>query len=274
MANYTRIFSDIHYGDRSSRVHALAQLRPLLDGPAALVLNGDTLDTRIGPSPARTAAMREEVQTFFPRQVPATTFLTGNHDADFTTVHEVEFVRGQVYVTHGDILYPDIVPWSQDAPMMRKRLAEEFAKLPPAAQSDLSSRFAVFRRVAFSIPQRHQSQRNPIKYAVGFAQDTIWPPSRLWQILRAWQDLPDLAAAFVRQHRPAARFIVVGHTHRPGIWPRPDGLTVINTGSFSRPLGGTVVDLSPGRLVVRRVESRRGEFRPGTVLAEFALADT
>lgn len=273
MANFTRIFSDIHYGDRSSRVHALDQLRPLLDGPAAIVLNGDTLDTRIGPSPERTAAMRAEVEGFFPRHVAATTFLTGNHDADFTQNHALEFAHGQIYVTHGDILYPDIVPWSQDAPMMRKRLEEEFAKLPSTAQADLDTRFAVFRRVAFAIPQRHQSQRNPVKYAVAFAQDTIWPPSRLWQILQAWQDMPELAAAFVRQHRPAAKFVLVGHTHRPGIWRRPDGITVINTGSFSRPLGGCVVDLAPGRLVVRRVDPRRGEFHPGAVLAEFTLAD-
>jgi len=34
-ADFTRIFSDIHYGDRASRVHSLAQLRPLLEGPAA-----------------------------------------------------------------------------------------------------------------------------------------------------------------------------------------------------------------------------------------------
>lgn len=272
MANFTRILSDIHYGDRSSRVHTLAQLRPLLDGPSALVLNGDTLDTRIGPSPARTAAMREEVHQFFPQHVAATTFLTGNHDADITPHHALEFAGGQIYVTHGDILYPEIVPWSQDAAMMRQRLGEEFAKLPAEASGDLAARFAVFRRVAFSIPQRHQSQRNPIKYAVAFAQDTIWPPSRLWQIIQAWQNLPDLAAAFVREYRPAAKFVLVGHTHRPGIWRRSPDLTVINTGSFSRPLGGFLVDLFPERLVVRRVEPSRGEFRPGVVLAEFALA--
>jgi predicted phosphodiesterase len=275
LANLTRIFSDVHYGDRASRVHQLAQLRPLLDGPATLILNGDTLDTRVGPAPARTAAMREEVQKFFPQHVAATTFLTGNHDSDFTSQHALELAGGKVFVTHGDILYPDIVPWSQDAPTMRKRLAEEFAKLPAnsAAPLDLEKRFEIFRRVALAVPQRHQSQRNPIKYAVGFARDTIWPPSRFFEILRAWRDLPGLAEKLVRQHRPKAKFILVGHTHRPGIWRRPGDLVVINTGSFSRPLGSYVVDLLPNRLVVRRVNPRRGEFHPGATLAEFPLAE-
>ncbi|MEO7412142.1 MAG: metallophosphoesterase [Opitutaceae bacterium] len=273
MENYIRILSDVHYGDRSSTVRALSQLRPLLEGPAALVLNGDTLDTRIGPSPERTEAMRDEVLRFFPQHVAQTTFITGNHDADFTANHLLDLAGGQVFVTHGDILYPDIVPWSQDAALMRKRLADEFSKLPATAPSNLETRFAVFRRVALSIPQRHQSQRDPIKYAIGFAQDTIWPPTRLFRILQAWHDLPGLAATLMRQHRPAAKFILVGHTHRPGIWRRPGGVTIINTGSFSRPLGGYQVDLTRERLIVRRVATRRGEFHPGHLLAEFSLAE-
>jgi len=51
-------------------------------------------------------------------------------------------------------------------------------------------------------------------------------------------------------------------------------VTVINTGSYSRPLGGSLVDISDGRLIVRRVTARRGEFHAGAVLAEFALAET
>lgn len=271
MADYTRIISDIHYGDRSSRVRSLTQLVPLLNGPAALVLNGDTLDTRVGPYPELTEAMRSKVVNFFPQHVPAATFLSGNHDADFTE-HVAEFADGKVCVTHGDILYPDIVPWSQDAPLMRTRLAEEFARIPPALHRNLETRFAVFRRVAFSIPQRHQSQRHPLKYAVGFARDTIWPPSRLFSILRAWQQIPELADAFVRDYQPRAKFLLVGHTHQPGIWRRRDGLVVINTGSFSLPLGGTVVDIAAERLLVRRVEMKRREFHPGRIVAEFSLA--
>ncbi|MSU71295.1 MAG: hypothetical protein EXS43_02985 [Opitutus sp.] len=61
----TRILSDIHFGDRASRVHRLAQLRPLLHGVAQLVLNGDTLDTRPGPAPHRTVELQTEVLDFF-----------------------------------------------------------------------------------------------------------------------------------------------------------------------------------------------------------------
>ena len=49
-------------------------------------------------------------------------------------------------------------------------------------------------------------------------------------------------------------------------------VTVINTGSFCRPLGGYLVDLFEHELSVRQIDLRRGEFRPGEVVATFPLA--
>ena len=73
---FTRIISDLHYGDRASRVKRLRQIAPLLDGPARLVVNGDALDTRLGAHPARTMALRDEVLDFFARESPPAQLLT------------------------------------------------------------------------------------------------------------------------------------------------------------------------------------------------------
>jgi predicted phosphodiesterase len=236
-----RILSDIHFGDRASRVHELPQLRPLLSGVTHLVLNGDTLDTRPGPFPAHTAECCAAVLDFFAREVAATTFLTGNHDPDFSARHYLDFAAGRVFVVHGDIFFEDIVPWGRDAPQIAHLIEVELRNVPAALRHDLDQRLAVFRRVAAAVPQRHQSERNPLKYLVRFLADTVWPPLRVFRILRAWREAPARAAALAQRHRPAAKFIVSGHTHRPGIWPRA-GLTVINTGSYCRPLGGMCVD--------------------------------
>jgi predicted phosphodiesterase len=267
-----RIFSDLHYGDRASRLRSLAQLRPLLAGVDHLVLNGDTLDTRPGPAPAHTAQIRDDVLAFFPANTPRVTFLTGNHDADFSPHHALDLADGSVFATHGDILYDDIVPWSQDASLIRPKILAGLAALPTSDRAQLDARFALWRRVAATIPQRHQSETRSMHYWLRFARDTVWPPTRVWRVLRTWHDEPTLAAAFARAHRPQAKFFLVGHTHRPGVWRTPVGVTVINTGSFCPPLGGCVVDLVGKRLIVRRVAERGGEFRLGTTLAEFSLA--
>lgn len=266
-----RIFSDVHFGDRASKVRRLAQLRPLFDGVDEVVLNGDTLDTRPGPRPEHTAACRAEVLAFAAAHAPATTFLTGNHDPDLSAQHLADLAHGAVTVTHGDIVFDNMVPWGRDAAHIAHEIASALAALPAAERSKLEQRFAVWRRVALSIPQRHQSEPNPLKYALHFALDTVWPPLRILRVLRAWRTYSPRSAEFARAHRPAARFVLVGHTHRPGVWQDPRGTVVINTGSFCPPLGGLAVDLTEGRLAVRRIEFRAGEFRPGETVAEFSI---
>ncbi len=271
-AELTRILSDLHFGDRASRLHQLDQLRPLLAGVSHLVLNGDTLDTRPSQTPEHTQRCRAEVAAFFAAHVARTTFLTGNHDADLSPHHHLDLAEGAVFATHGDILFDDIVPWSQDAPAAGRSIAQELQRLPADLRSDLDQRLAVFRRVAHAIPQRHQSEPRRLRYSLRYLADTVWPPHRVFRILHAWRVMPARAAALGLRYRPKARFILTGHIHRPGIWRQPGETTVINTGSFTPPLGGYAVDLTREYLQVRRIGARGGEFIPGPVRAEFPLA--
>ena len=266
-----RIISDVHYGDRSSRVERLEQLRPLCEGVSTLVLNGDTLDTRKGPYPLLTARYRAEVGEFFAGAAPAVLILTGNHDPNLSSVHALDLAGGEVFVTHGDILFRSIVPWGRDAAVIGERMAAALAARP-AANRPLEDQLEILRLVAASIPQRHQSERNGLKYAVRFAMDCAWPPHRLMKVLRTWRDLPALASALAARHRPRARFAVEGHTHRPGVWRTPSGVVVVNTGSFCRPFGGIAVDVEAHRLVVRKLVARGGDYRPGKVVAQFPLS--
>ncbi|WP_158277312.1 metallophosphoesterase [Opitutus sp. ER46] len=269
----TRIFSDIHFGDRASRVSHLRQLQPLLADIDHLVLNGDTLDTRTGPFPDHTAACRAEVDAFARTAAAPITFLTGNHDPDLSPHHSLELADGQVFVVHGDVLFDDIVPWGRDARLIRQRIADTLGAGSAPARLALEERLRIWRVVAASIPQRHQSERDWLKYAVRFAVDTVWPPLRFFRILEAWRQEPVLAATLLRQQRPRARFLLLGHTHRPAIRQLPGGLVIINTGSFTAPFGGYAVDLAPGTLRVRRVIPRGTAFHPGPTLAEFPLAN-
>jgi len=270
-AKLIRIFSDVHFGDRASRVRQLAQLRPLLEGVDTLVLNGDTMDTRPGPRPQHTNACRAEVLAFTAAHAPATTFITGNHDPDLSPQHLIDLADGAVAVMHGDIVFESMVPWGQDAAHIAREIATALAALPVAERTRLEPRFAIWRRIALSIPQRHQSEPNPFKYALHFALDTVWPPLRILRVLRAWRTYSPRSAEFAHTHRPHARFVLIGHTHRPGVWRHPRGTVVINTGSFCPPLGGFAVDLTETRLAVRRIEPRAGEFRAGETVAEFAI---
>jgi UDP-2,3-diacylglucosamine pyrophosphatase LpxH len=270
-AQLTRIISDVHYGERGSRVRSLGQLRPLLDGATSFVINGDALDTRPGRNPQRTSRMRREVLEFFGSAGMPVTFLTGNHDADLSERHEMEFAGGRILVIHGDVLFDDIVPWSRDAPVIRARIKAALAALPEGEARSLEGRLAAFRSVAASTPQLHQSETNPFRYAFRLASDSVWPPQRALAVLRAWREAPERAAALAREHRPRTRFVIMGHTHRAGIRRTASGITVINTGCFCSPSSALAAEVFPDGLRVRRVERRGDGFHPGPCVAEYSL---
>lgn len=267
-----RIFSDLHYGDPASALASLDVLHPLFEGATQLVFNGDTLDTRPSRDPAASAALRTEVAAFFGRLPVPVTLLTGNHDPDFSPHHAVEIAGGELYVTHGDVLFEDIVPWSRDAALARQLVADALAALPPEKRATPAGQFAACRCAAVKIPQRHQSEHNRTKYALSYIADTVWPPSRLLRVLRAWREAPLRAEAFVRQHRLCARYFAMGHTHRMGVRRTPSGLIVLNTGSFSPPGAAGVIEIGDGRLVLRRLDRRGRTYRLGDPVAEFPLA--
>lgn len=246
----------------------------MADGVATLVFNGDTLDTRPGPYPSHTAACLEQVRQFIATAQSTVTLLTGNHDPDVSDQHSLNVADGRVLVVHGDVLFEDMVPWGRDARFIRSQIAEA---LGPGASTRISHmpferRMELWRHVARATRQRHQAEPNVMKYALRLALDTVWPPTRFFEIFGAWRREPLLAAELVRAHHPTARYVLVGHTHRPAIRSVEGGPTVINTGAFTAPFGGFVVDIDETTLRVKRVERRGGEFRPGALVAEFPLA--
>lgn len=274
MPRLLRIFSDLHFGDPSSRLGSLAALRPLFDGADELLLNGDTLDTRPSSRPARTAALHAEVKAFFQAESRPAVLLTGNHDPAISTCHAREFADRQVLVTHGDILFDELVPWGRDASLLRKVIAEEMSRLTPAQRESFDARLEACRRAAARIPQRHQAEPRGWRHALGFLADTVWPPTRILRVLRAWQETPARADALLSRHQLPARFLVMGHTHRLGATLTPGGRVLLNTGSFCPPTGVGVVDLTPDRITLRAVDRRGGGYRLGASLADFTLART
>ena len=277
-----RILSDLHLGDRGCRVRQLRQLAPLFAGVETLVFNGDSLDTRSGSDRlsaaalatvnAATTARRAEFLDFLARHAPPGAILTGNHDPDISTQHALDLAGGQVFVTHGDVFFDDIIPWSRDVGIIRAHLAREFGGLPSSDRGEFSRRLAVFRRVCARLPQReHHARCHPVRYTLGVLADVAWP-SRTLAVLRTWRETPGRAAALLHAHRPQARFLVMGHTHRHGVARAPGGLLVVNTGSFCMPASPCAVDLTAEHLTLRRIVARRGALHPGETIATFALA--
>lgn len=261
-----RIISDVHFGDASSLVRKPEAMRPLFDGVQAVIFNGDTLETRTGPRAVEQRGARERFLAFCQDHATPKHFITGNHDPDLSPHHHFDLAGGEVLVTHGDVLFKSIVPWDRNVRKLELLYAMHLERMPAERRHEFTTRLTACRAAAYDLPSTHDLDR---KGLLGLIIKT-WPPWRILHMVKAWNNLPTLAALFTRKHRPSARFVMVGHTHFPGVWDR-HGVTVINTGSFIPLLGRQLVEIEPDAIVLRQIVHQRGEFRPGAVRDRFPL---
>lgn len=263
-----RILSDLHVYDSQSQIRDLGQLAPLLAGVRTLVLNGDSCEMRAGIPKPDVAGLK----LFFREKVPEVLFVTGNHDPEISDLHELLLADGRVWVTHGDICFTDLTPWSRQRADLRRAVNEILAQKPSADLcEDLKLKFRVAREASRIVgvkldPADARFQSRLLRF-----WDTFYPPRQILAMLQAWRELPVSAARLATIHHPSAQVIVTGHVHFPGVWFRSQAPTVINTGSFFSPLGGHLVDIIEDRVHVRRIRRYRGQFQPGTQVAEIKL---
>lgn len=262
-----RIISDLHLFDGASRVERLLQLDPLVDAVDGLLINGDSCDTQVGTTPDQVAEMR----AYFGTRVPSVRFLTGNHDPDISNHHEDLPADGRVWVTHGDVFFPDATPWSRLLPELRRRIRAARDADASASFDHIATRLRIFRQIHRNLPPEWDLQRRDLPARLRRLLADVGSPVRLGAILRAWRHAADLASHAAEAQRRSAQLIVFGHLHRPSISHRA-GRVIINTGAFTGPFGAFCVDLFDERALVRPVERRRGAFHPGRPLVEIPLA--
>jgi predicted phosphodiesterase len=267
-----RIFSDLHFRDPRGELHDLADFAPLLGDAGRVVFNGDSLDTQV-PSMARHSG---ELLDFAARSGRCIDWLTGNHDPDFAENAELSLADGRIWITHGDVFFDAIAPWSHHAAELRRRIAENGSGLPVADLTRIETRLRLHRIVARALPEPPHLFEPGLANRAYRVAHALFPPRRLVSILHTWATTPRTVAALARAQRPQARVVLLGHTHYPGVWRvrgRRDEptITVINTGSFTRPFGALLVEVRGEHLRVLRIHRTAEGFREGRTIAEFPL---
>lgn len=272
MSQITRIVSDVHFGHKASYVRDLSQLAPLLEGADRVIFNGDSVEMRFLEEREQAGLDAALFRTWCAHTGIEAVFVTGNHDPFLTDIDHVELADGSVLITHGDILFRGVSPWSAESGTLVRAHTREIEALGDCADFELYLRAA--KRTMLAVEHlgpkmRHAGRSTAL--LTSFLHE-IWPPWRPLRILGCWLRTPRRANAVVAQFRPQARFAIIGHLHWAGIWPMKDRV-VINTGSFlpfSRRYAVDIVEES-GEVVVWNVVGRRKEFRLGTEAARFAL---
>ena len=265
----TIIISDLHLGHRASQIRDPEELVPIFKEARSVIFNGDTVEMRTPVDRPVGRHMAAVIARLCHSIGCRATFINGNHDPAVSKIDHLDLMDGRILVTHGDILFLGVAPWSRQALAYRKIHLRALANLGPDALMNFEKRLLAAKRTSIKL----QLMERPVtehsktpKLSVLMAQ--FWPPHRPFMILRAWLQTPTLAARLCDLFRPNAGYVLVGHTHYPGFWKRGP-VTVINTGSYVLHFGALAVLLDGTSIEIRKVTKQKEGFALGKRVARF-----
>ena len=207
-----RFLSDLHLGHDMCSLRRTAALWPLIEGAGTLVLNGDTTEDRASSFRSRSLDMFGELQELCNRAGVRMVLLNGNHDPDCWPHDRLDLANDKLFVTHGHVLLRLVSPWSRKLRACRSELERIHDEYSVEQRREMETRFAIARRCSIAMPPGETRQRDRTLLArAGLFLREIWPPTRPWEVLKVWVQLPSL---FLREFRPAARVMLFG-AHSP-----------------------------------------------------------
>jgi predicted phosphodiesterase len=266
----TIILSDLHLGHRASKIHDPAQLSPILKEASTVVFNGDTAEMRTPADRLIGRRLAADLARVCHSIGCRSVFLNGNHDPVISKIDHLDLMDGRALVTHGDILFLGVAPWSKKALAYRKIHLRALAQLGPDALMNFEKRLLATKRTSIKLQlmEHAVSRSGSIPPGIRLLMQQLWPPHRILMILQAWLETPALAGQLTELFRPAARYILIGHTHYPGHW-RHRQVNIVNTGSFVLHFGALAAILNGASLELRKVQEKKGNFILGKTVARF-----
>ena len=266
----TLILSDLHLGHRASRIKDPEQLAPLLGGSSSIIFNGDTAEMRHATDRPVGRKFAAELARICHQQGKKAFFVNGNHDPTVSNINHLDLHQGAVLVTHGDILFLGLAPWSRVAKHYRTKHRQILDNLGPEDFTDFEKRLRAAKRTTIELQMIEPALTSERLPGLRLFIRQFWPPFRPLMIVKAWWETPGLAANLGRVFRPQARFIFVGHTHFPGAW-KVDPRIVINTGGFVPPFSAYVAIIDSKKIELRQVVSYKSKFVLGKRIAGYAI---
>jgi predicted phosphodiesterase len=264
------ILSDLHLGHRASRIKRPEQLAPMLHGPGTVIFNGDTSEMRNPEDRLVGRKAAADLARICHQAGRKAVFVNGNHDPTVSIINHLDLADGAILVTHGDILFLGVAPWSREASHYLKKHRQILDGLGPDAYADFEKRLLASKRTSIELQMLEEPLTRGRSPGFHLFVRNCWPPWRPMMIVKAWCEVPGRAAHLARVFRPEAKFIIVGHTHFPGAWEVPPHV-VINTGSFVPYFGACAAIIEAGRIEVRRIDSHRQQFVLGKLMRDFRI---
>lgn len=244
-----RVVSDWHLGHPGSAIRSIKQVAHELAGIGTLVMAGDGREALYRSWRQEGDSLWRDLEKVCELQGIKLVALTGNHDPDASGEGWLKLDGGRIFITHGDVVYDTASPWSRHLCEHREAVTDYLMANPP---DTLLQRW----QNAISVGRMLRPSQSESRHLFHFVKRSLWPPSRLWEIGKAWTGFISESGRFLEQYVPEAEVMICGHFHRGGQF-LTGGRRILNTGSQMKFCRGYAVDFDGEELVFRRVRIRK-----------------
>lgn len=265
-------FSDLHLMSLDDWKLQRESLRGLWENAKTVFFNGDTLSWRIANHHEFREELRNNITDYFRRNDMETVFVAGNSDQKLSG-QNYRFLCGEkLLVLHGHVIFNDVSPWNYHAPRIEKLRREFLESLPQLSRDTLDASAQSARAATLEIQRQHLNYLSecPVRSAIFPKTHKFRTLLRVATVLRSWKNTPKLGAKFLERYAPQAKFLIMGHTHRSGVWQR-DGRVIINTGSIKNPRRALLPRLENNILKIYRIRQYKKQFIQGPLVEEFVI---
>lgn len=271
LAEPVRVLSDLHLGHPGCRIDDVAQLAPLIDGAATVIFNGDTSEERSERFIEKGRLMFGQVKALCSQLGATPVFTTGNHDPHSPPQHAIDLCDGKIFITHGDVIFPSVSPWSKFHASALEAMRRIHAEHTAEELQDLETLLHINKRISAEMEVRQPKAAPGLWGKARTLLNEIWPPTRPARILQTWATAHQTAFTFFKKHRTGAEIIIIGHTHRP-YQRSTDGQTILNTGAYLAMSKATLVEIDKLQVTTSQVvKNRDNTFQKGNTLDERSL---
>ena len=173
-----RILSDLHLAHPGCRIADVSQLAPLFDGVKTLIFNGDTTEERMQKYREMAKVHMEGLKAMARAKGVKLVTVRGNHDP-YTPEHgSLDLCDGQVFLTHGDILYPSVSPWGKNAECAEEAREKIEKEYPANFRESLDLTLEVSRRITQEMRVHQPKAKRGVLGRVKTLLSQAWPPDR------------------------------------------------------------------------------------------------
>lgn len=254
------ILSDLHLGHPASDVRCISQLRPLIQGAGTVIFNGDSWQELAIDLREESGKLLSDLKALCAELGAETLFLPGNHDPNISDQLYVELLGGKVAVFHGDVIFPEVSPWSTYYLAQQGKI-DTLIKEELRADSSLEERYALAHKVVNAMKPVRKSLKGQPRWK--YYTSMLFPPKRAWLLANVKRIAKKQTRIFSEQYFPHAEVVVFGHFHLP-LSEKMGTKRIINTGAFMAGCKVQAVEVTPDSLqVIEIIKDADGNYTRG-----------